>query len=250
MVGTQALGCHLDAIPAEFSCNKRCLSFESTGFCAVCKCAHISRADGQQHSKEFEAISVLRKVPVLREGSFILNESVAILLYLTRKYSTSIYWYPPDMHIRASIDEYMAWQHEGIHIIMEKILWTKLLIPMITGQEVPKERMDDILKQVQTKIQLFCDHFLKDKPFITGEIICVADLMAAVEMMQPVGANYNIFLGKPKLNAWRLRVEKTIGSRLFQEAHEKLLKINKWDPSVLKPSVKEKILNMMQSITE
>ncbi|XP_072462960.1 glutathione S-transferase theta-4 [Notamacropus eugenii] len=204
---------------------------------------------GQQHSKEFEAISVLRKVPVLREGSFILAESVAILLYLTHKYSTSIYWYPPNIHTRASIDEYMAWQHEGMHITMEKVLWSKLLIPMITGQEVPKEKMDDILEEVQTNLQLFCDHFLKDKPFITGTIISLADLMAVVEMMQPVSASYNIFLGKPKLNAWRLRVEETVGSRLFQEAHQKLLTIKKWDTSILHPSVREKILIMIESIT-
>ncbi|XP_068952678.1 glutathione S-transferase theta-4 [Petaurus breviceps papuanus] len=204
---------------------------------------------GHHHSKEFEAISILRKVPVLREGSFILAESVAILLYLTRKYSTSIYWYPPDMHIQGTIDEYMAWQHKGMHIIMQKTLWAKLLIPMITGQELPKEKMDDILTEVQTNIQLFCDHFLKDKPFLTGKIICLADLMAAMEMMQPVGANYNIFLGKPKLSAWRLRVEETVGSRLFKEAHEKLLNLRKWDISILHPHVKEKILSMLHNIT-
>ncbi|XP_043830542.1 glutathione S-transferase theta-4 [Dromiciops gliroides] len=205
---------------------------------------------GQQHSKEFEAISIEKKVPVLREGSFILSESVAILLYLTRKYSTSIYWYPPDIHMRASIDEYMAWQHESLHIPMRKILWSKLLIPMITGQKVPEEKMNDILKQVQTNIQLFSDHFLKDKPFITGKIICVADLMAVVEMMQPVGANHNIFLGQPKLNAWRQRVEEIVGSRLFQEAHQKLFTIKKWDTSLLNNSTKEKILVMVQSVNK
>nr|XP_020834409.1 glutathione S-transferase theta-4-like isoform X2 [Phascolarctos cinereus] len=139
---------------------------------------------GEQHSKEFEAINILRKVPLLREGSFILAESVPILLYLTRKFSTSLYWYPPDIRIQARIDEYMAWQYEGMQIIMEKILWSKLLIPMITGQEVPQEKVDDVLKQAETNIQLFCDHFLKDKPFLVGNVISLADLMAAVELMQ------------------------------------------------------------------
>ncbi|XP_074055918.1 glutathione S-transferase theta-4 [Macrotis lagotis] len=205
---------------------------------------------GQHHSKEFEGLNILKNVPVLREGTFILTESVAILLYLTRKYSTSICWYPPDVQLQASIDEYMAWEYEGLHMLMKKVLWVKLLIPKIMGQEVPKQKIDDIENQIQTNIQLFSDHFLKDKLFITGENICLADLMAAVEMMQPMGAEYNVFKDNPKVNEWHKRVEERVGSTLFQEAHERLLTINSWDPSILEPSVRENILIMIQSITK
>ncbi|XP_056676508.1 glutathione S-transferase theta-4-like isoform X2 [Monodelphis domestica] len=139
---------------------------------------------GDHHSKEFEAINMLKTVPVLKEGDFTLIESVAILLYLTRKYRTSIYWYPPDVQLRGLIDEYMAWQHDSIHLKMQKFLWSKLLIPLITGQEMPKEKQDELLGEVNVNVQLFTDHFLKDKPFIAGNIISLADLLAAMEMMQ------------------------------------------------------------------
>uniref|UniRef100_A0A4X2L9P1 Glutathione transferase n=1 Tax=Vombatus ursinus TaxID=29139 RepID=A0A4X2L9P1_VOMUR len=106
------------------------------------------------------------------------------------------------------------------------------------------------LHLVSTNTQLFCNHFLKDKPFLVGNVISLADLMAAVELMQPSGADFDIFLGRPKLHEWLLRVEEIVGHRLFQEAHEKLLTIRNWDVSILDPSVRKKILIMIEKMTK
>ncbi|KAM4731892.1 glutathione S-transferase theta-1b [Anableps anableps] len=207
----------------------------------------ISLMAGEHFGDEFGKISMIRKVPALRDGDFCLAESIAIMLYLAEKFQTPEFWYPADLQLRARVNEYLSWQHTAIRMHGSKMFWIRVMIPKIMGIEVPKEKLDGALEDLNTSLSLMEEKFLQDRPFIAGEQITLADLVAIVEIMQPVGAGLDVFDGRPKLSAWRDRVQAFIGQELFDEAHQGILGaqevMKQVDPSKLE-SFKPRILRL------
>uniref|UniRef100_A0A8D3AR66 glutathione transferase n=2 Tax=Scophthalmus maximus TaxID=52904 RepID=A0A8D3AR66_SCOMX len=183
----------------------------------------LNLLEGEQYGEEFGKINLIRKAPALRDGDFCLAESIAILLYLAEKFKTPDYWYPADLHQRARVNEYLSWQHMTIRLQGSKVFWLQLLIPKILGADVPQDKLDAALEDLNASLTLLEDKFIQDKPFIAGDHITLADLVAIVEVMQPVGAGVDVFEGRAKLSAWRDRVQAAIGEELFDEAHKTIL---------------------------
>ncbi|XP_034086026.1 glutathione S-transferase theta-1a [Gymnodraco acuticeps] len=186
----------------------------------------VELSAGQQYSEEFGKINVMRKVPVMKDGSFILTESVAILKYMLQKHSSSLadHWYPADLQQRARVNEYLSWQHMNLRAHGSTV-FLMALFPVIMGSEVPKEKMDAAVQDLNQSLQMLEDMFLQNKPFIVGDKISVADLVAIVEIIQPVATGLDVFEGRQKLTAWRERVKKALGEKLFAEAHEVIMSL-------------------------
>ncbi|XP_034464489.1 glutathione S-transferase theta-1b isoform X2 [Hippoglossus hippoglossus] len=170
----------------------------------------LSLLEGEQYGEEFGKINLIRKVPALRDGDFCLAESIAILLYLAEKFKTPDFWYPADLHQRACINEYLSWQHTTVRLHGSKMFWLR-------------DKLDSALEDLNGSLKLLEEKFIQDKPFIAGDNFSLADLVAIVEVMQPVGSGLDVFEGRPKLSAWRDRVQAAIGKELFDDAHQSLL---------------------------
>ncbi|KFP74514.1 Glutathione S-transferase theta-1, partial [Acanthisitta chloris] len=196
-------------------------------------------SSGQHKTEEYRKVNVLMKVPALKDGSFTLAESIAILLYLAQKFKTPDHWYPSDLQKRARVDEYLSWQHANIHAKGSKVFLTKAVLPILTGQALPPEKMEVITEDLNVVLKQFEEKFLQDKPFIAGSEISLADLVALVGLMQPVGAGYDLFEERPKLAEWRRRAEEAVGKKLFQEAHEGILNVKNLTADKFAPELVE-----------
>ncbi len=60
----------------------------------------------------------------------------------------------------------------------------QLLIPKILGVEVPQAKLDAALEDLNGSLKLIEEKFIQDKPFIAGDHMSLADLVAIVEIMQ------------------------------------------------------------------
>ncbi|OBS82701.1 hypothetical protein A6R68_23302 [Neotoma lepida] len=179
---------------------------------------------GQNLSEQFSQINCLRKLPVLKEGNFVLTESSAILIYLSSKYQVADHWYPADLQARARVHEYLGWHADNIRGTFGVPLWIKVLGPLI-GVQVPEEKVERNRKNMVAALQRLEEKFLGDRAFLAGQQMTLADLMCLEELMQPVALGYNLFEGRPRLTAWLERVEAFLGTDLCQEAHGPILSV-------------------------
>lgn len=58
------------------------------------------------------------------------------------------------------------------------------MYPILMGSEVPKEKMDAAVGDLNQSLKVLEEKFLHGKPFIAGDKISVADLVALEEIMQ------------------------------------------------------------------
>ncbi|KAM8842510.1 glutathione S-transferase theta-1b [Synchiropus picturatus] len=208
---------------------------------------NVSLFTGEQHGEEFGKVNPIRKVPALKDGDFCLAESIAIMQYLAEKCKTPDHWYPADLQKRARVNEYLSWQHMAMRWHGSKMFWLRLLIPKVLGTNVSQDKMDGALEDLNHSLSLIEHKFLQDRPFIAGDQISLADLVAIVEVMQPVGSGLDVFEDRPKLSAWRDRVQAAIGKELFDEAHQPIMgaqeRVGQMDGSKMQ-SLKPKILRL------
>ncbi|KAM6423007.1 glutathione S-transferase theta-1-like isoform 1-T1 [Liasis olivaceus] len=183
----------------------------------------------------------VKKVPILKDETFILAEGTAILLYLSRKYNTPDHWYPSDIQRRAKVDEYLSWHQASIRSNAPKTMWIKVLIPLFTGQPLSPEKLQEVMDGLAASLDQFEELFLQDKPFLVGSEVSLADLVAVVDLMQPVGVGCDIFKDRPKLAEWRNRMEEVVGKELFLQAHELILNIRKLSTIQIDPQLKEQL---------
>ncbi|XP_037352766.1 glutathione S-transferase theta-1-like [Talpa occidentalis] len=201
---------------------------------------------GEHLKPEFLKVNPLGKVPALRDGDFLLAESVAILLYLSRKFQTAAHWYPTEPQACARVDEYLAWQHTAIQQPAANVFLCKCLLPYFSGQPVDAAKLERLMGKLTPSLQHLDRVVLMAKPFLATEQISLADLITLVDLMQPTAVGCDLFRDWPRLAAWRARVEAALGPELVQEAHKRVLQLRDPQDAPRDPQVVQQLVKRLQ----
>lgn len=91
------------------------------------------------------------------------------------------------------------------------------------NQEAVRKRRDEVRKVVKN----LEGYFLRDKPFISSDVITVADLFGACELMQLYAVmEEGLYESSPVVKAWMERVRQQTNP-LFDEAHRVVYNVRK-----------------------
>ncbi|XP_016314703.1 glutathione S-transferase theta-1-like [Sinocyclocheilus anshuiensis] len=109
------------------------------------------------------------------------------------------------------------------------------------GQPTNPEKLEKVLADLDGTLDKLENVFLKNQPFLCGDDISLADLLAVCELMQPLCGGRDILKDRPKLLSWRSRVHSVL-SDSFDEAHSVVYQIREKFTAKLSPCSKQATL--------
>jgi glutathione S-transferase len=173
----------------------------------------LSFSAGEHKTPEFLKLNPRHRVPVLRDGDYVLNESVAILTYLDRKF--------PEVPLfgRTPEETGLVWRtvEEFTHYL-EPALVDGVVRPIFRNQVEARESIEAKAKEVQVELQGY-EARLAEQPWLVGGALSAADIVVFPQVMgllraatRPAAEGLKLellpFAEKyPRLAAWVARIE-------------------------------------------
>jgi len=176
---------------------------------------------GEHRREGFKEVNRFQMLPCINDNGFKLSETVAIFRYLiATNPNVADHWYPKDLRERAKVDEYLEWQHTATRASCVGFFRAKYMDPMLKWKKPSPERIEAAKATMEKTLDLLENTWLQDqsKDFLATKEISVADILAACELEQPKVADYDPFLGRPKLTKWHQLV-KLQTNPIYDEAH-------------------------------
>jgi glutathione S-transferase len=107
--------------------------------------SNVSLGKQEHLTEEFTKINPFQAVPAISHEGFYLNESAAIVTYVAESLNLDNQWYPKDLKIRARINAYFHWHHQGVRQKLEEHLMKKIFLPMFYGaSHMTQEEEDEV----------------------------------------------------------------------------------------------------------
>jgi glutathione S-transferase len=157
----------------------------------------IEIGDAGARTPEFLALNPNGRLPVIVDGDFVLSESLAITLYLAKKYSSGKL-YPTSLEAEARAWQWSFWAiaevDRGVNI------WSLHAARLPPAERDIKLR-NEALKVIAPPFRVL-DAALANNPYLLGAEFTVADLNVAAVISRAVDMDLSAW---PNLEAWLLR---------------------------------------------
>ena len=105
------------------------------------------------------------------------------------------------------------------------VLSYQLIIPRATGKPVDQDKVTQLRDGVRKVVKNLEGYFLRDTPFISSNVITVADIFGACELMQLYAVlEEGLYESSPIVKAWMERVQQQTNP-VFDETHQMVYKV-------------------------
>ncbi len=176
----------------------------------------LSFSDRETRSEAFLAVNPRGKVPAIREGDFVLNESLAILAWLDRRFEAG-----PRLFGTTAAEAGQIWAACLEYENHASPALGRLARPLLFGSDPEPGTLDAAIPAVEIELDRLCA-WLDDSdgpPAVVGSTLSAADLVWYTGLRflergltRPAAVEHNLDLlpltGRwPQLAAWAARVE-------------------------------------------
>jgi glutathione S-transferase len=144
-------------------------------------------------SEKFLAVNPNGRVPAIKDGDFVLWESMAINLYLAKKHGHGCY--PGDLQGEARCWQWSFWVISELDQLLLTWAWNSFLLP---EEKREPAKAAEALKAMEHPLKVL-DQALATSPFILGKDFTVADLNIASVMFRAQRMDLAAF---PNVKAW------------------------------------------------
>ena len=132
----------------------------------------IDLSQGEHKTRDYLAINPAGKIPVIVNGSHVLSESNAILVYLAQYYR-SLLW-PSTIEAQAKVMQWLFWQASAWTPVAGGFAFQRVLRPAWDAQPDEK-RLSAGQSGFESACALLSNHLEKQR-FLAGDHVSLADI--------------------------------------------------------------------------
>jgi len=127
---------------------------------------------GGTSTPEYLAMNPNGRIPIIRDGSFVLWESNAIVRYLCGRYDRSGVLLPTDEASYALADQWMDWYKTTLYPVYIDLVWA-----IVRTEPALRDlrRIADLQKQTERQLVILDDQLAK-AGFVVGDRLTMADI--------------------------------------------------------------------------